>query len=216
MQKKFDLTLYLVLDPVLCGGIAGLVETTRIAVANGVTTVQLRSEQPFDRKDWYNAALALKEVLSTTPVPLLINDQVDIAMAVQADGVHVGQSDLPVEVVRQLIGTEKIVGLSVSNQAQMQAVPWSQIDYMGIGPIFPTTSKGDAAPVLGVQQLQQLVCTKHRPAVAIGGINGSNVESVLHSGVEGVAVISAICGQPDVGQATQQLLRKISHARAGN
>ncbi|MCT6882425.1 MAG: thiamine phosphate synthase, partial [Snodgrassella alvi] len=147
MQKQLDLTLYLVLDPVLCGGIAGLVETTRIAVANGVTTVQLRSEQPFDRKDWYNAALALKKVLSTTPVPLLINDQVDIAMAVQADGVHVGQSDLPVEVVRQLIGSEKIVGLSVSNQAQMQAVPWSQIDYLGIGPIFPTSSKGDAAPV---------------------------------------------------------------------
>lgn len=214
MQKQLDLTLYLVLDPVLCGGIAGMVQTTQLAVANGVTAVQLRSEQAYDRRDWYQAALALKEVLAETTVPLLINDQVDVAMAVQADGVHVGQSDLPVDVVRKLIGTEKMIGLSVSNASQMQSVPWEQVDYLGIGPIYPTNSKGDAAPVLGVEQLQKLVQSKQCPAVAIGGINRSNITQVMQTGVDGVAVISAICAQPDVGVATQQLLQQIRQAQS--
>lgn len=214
MQKQLDLTLYLVLDPVLCGGIAGMVQTTQVAVANGVTAVQLRSEQAYDRRDWYQAALALKEVLAETTVPLLINDQVDVAMAVQADGVHVGQSDLPVDVVRKLIGTEKLIGLSVSNASQMQSVPWEQVDYLGIGPIYPTNSKGDAAPVLGVEQLQKLVQSKQCPAVAIGGINRSNITQVMQTGIDGVAVISAICAQPDVGAATQQLLQQIRQAQS--
>ncbi len=214
MQKQLDLTLYLVLDPVLCGGIAGMVQTTQLAVANGVTAVQLRSEQAYDRRDWYQAALALKEVLAETTVPLLINDQVDVAMAVQADGVHVGQSDLPVDVVRKLIGTEKMIGLSVSNASQMQSVPWEQVDYLGIGPIYPTNSKGDAAPVLGVEQLQKLVQSKQCPAVAIGGINRSNITQVMQTGIDGVAVISAICAQPDVGAATQQLLQQIRQAQS--
>lgn len=214
MQKQLDLTLYLVLDPVLCGGIAGMVQTTQVAVANGVTAVQLRSEQAYDRRDWYQAALALKEVLADTTVPLLINDQVDVAMAVQADGVHVGQSDLPVDVVRKLIGTEKLIGLSVSNASQMQSVPWAQVDYLGIGPIYPTNSKGDAAPVLGVEQLQKLVQSKQCPAVAIGGINRSNITQVMQTGIDGVAVISAICAQPDVGAATQQLLQQIRQAQS--
>lgn len=213
MQKRLDLTLYLVLDPVTCGGIAGLVETTKIAVANGVTAVQLRSEHAFDRKDWYTAALALKEVLAETTVPLLINDQVDVALAAQADGVHVGQRDLPVAVVRQLIGSKKILGLSVSNQAQMQAVPWEQVDYIGIGPVYPTKSKGDAAPVLGISQLQTLIQSKQCPAVAIGGINNGNIEAVIQTGIEGVAVISAICGQPNISQATQQLVKEIQQAK---
>ncbi len=214
MQKQLDLTLYLVLDPVLCGGIAGMVQTTQLAVANGVTAVQLRSEQAYDRRDWYQAALALKEVLAETTVPLLINDQVDVAMAVQADGVHVGQSDLPVDVVRKLIGTEKLIGLSVSNASQMQSVPWEQVDYLGIGPIYPTNSKSDAAPVLGVEQLQKLVQSKQCPAVAIGGINRSNITQVMQTGIDGVAVISAICAQPDVGAATQQLLQQIRQAQS--
>lgn len=214
MQKQLDLTLYLVLDPVLCGGIAGMVQTTQLAVANGVTAVQLRSEQAYDRRDWYQAALALKEVLAETTVPLLINDQVDVAMAVQADGVHIGQSDLPVDVVRKLIGTEKLIGLSVSNASQMQSVPWEQVDYLGIGPIYPTNSKGDAAPVLGVEQLQKLVQSKQCPAVAIGGINRSNITQVMQTGIDGVAVISAICAQPDVGAATQQLLQQIKQAQS--
>ena len=113
MKKQLDLTLYLVLDPLLCGGIDGMVTTTKIAVENGVTAVQLRSEQKYSGKNWYDAAQALKEVLSSTQVPLFINDHVDIALAIDADGVHIGQSDLPVDVTRRLIGTDKWLGLSV-------------------------------------------------------------------------------------------------------
>ena len=173
MNKRLDLSLYLVLDPILCGGITGMVETTKIAVANGVTAVQLRSEHEFSGKNWYYAALALKEALSDTRVPLFINDHVDIALAIDADGVHIGQSDLPVDVTRKLIGNDKWLGFSVANRQQLNEVPWQLVDYIGIGPIYPTTTKQDAAPAMGMPQLTQLVKLKQRPAVAIGGINAT-------------------------------------------
>lgn len=213
MQKKLDLTLYLVLDPALCGGIGGMVDTTKIAVANGVTAVQLRSEQELTGKDWYKAALALKEALSQTSVPLLINDHVDIALAVDADGVHVGQNDLPVDAARRLIGKNKWLGLSVSNQQQLETVPWQSVDYIGIGPIYPTSTKKDASAALGIEQLTQLVKTKHCPAVAIGGIDITKVTEVMQTGIEGVAVVSAICGQANIEQATTSLINKIHQAR---
>lgn len=213
MNKLLDLSLYLVLDPILCGGITGMVETTKIAVANGVTAVQLRSEHEFSGKNWYYAALALKEVLSDTRVPLFINDHVDIALAIDADGVHIGQSDLPVDVTRKLIGNDKWLGFSVANRQQLNEVPWQLVDYIGIGPIYPTTTKQDAAPAIGMPQLIQLVTLKQRPAVAIGGINANNATPILQSGIEGIAVVSAICGQKDIQQATLSLLEKIQQAK---
>ncbi|WP_392558404.1 thiamine phosphate synthase [Orbus mooreae] len=213
MQKRLDLSLYLVLDPSLCGGIEGMVNTTRVAVENGVTAVQLRAESPFHRKDWYTAALALKQVLISTSVPLIINDNVDIALAADVDGVHIGQNDLPVSVVRKLIGNNKILGLSVSNEQELSAVPWSAINYLGVGPIFPTTSKKNAAPALGINQFAQLIKNKKCPAVGIGGINATNICDVIQTGIDGVAVVSAICGQEDIKSATQQLVAKIIHAK---
>ncbi|MCX8655860.1 thiamine phosphate synthase [Gilliamella sp. B2894] len=209
MKKQLDLSLYLVLDPMLCGGIKGMIETTKIAVANGVTAVQLRSEHDFSGKDWYHTALALKELLNDTTVPLLINDHVDIALAVDADGVHIGQSDLPVDVARKLIGDDKWLGFSVANRQQLNAVPWQLVDYIGIGPIYPTTTKQDAEPAIGMPQLSQLVNLKQCPAVAIGGINTNNATQILQTGIEGIAVVSAICGQKNVQQSTLLLLEKI-------
>ncbi|OTQ30306.1 thiamine phosphate synthase [Gilliamella apicola] len=213
MNKRLDLSLYLVLDPILCGGINGMVETTKIAVANGVTAVQLRSEHEFSGKNWYYAALALKEALSDTRVPLFINDHVDIALAIDADGVHIGQSDLPVDVTRKLIGNNKWLGFSVANRQQLDEVSWQLVDYIGIGPIYPTTTKQDAAPAMGMPQLTQLVKLKQCPAVAIGGINMNNATSVLQSGIEGIAVVSAICGQKNIQQATLSLLEKVQQAK---
>ena len=213
MNKRFDLSLYLVLDPILCGGINGMVETTKIAVANGVTAVQLRSEHEFSGKNWYYAALALKEALSDTRVPLFINDHVDIALAIDADGVHIGQSDLPVDVTRKLIGNNKWLGFSVANRQQLDEVSWQLVDYIGIGPIYPTTTKQDAAPAMGMPQLTQLVKLKQCPAVAIGGININNATPVLQSGIEGIAVVSAICGQKNIQQATLSLLEKVQQAK---
>ncbi|OCG11485.1 thiamine-phosphate diphosphorylase [Gilliamella sp. wkB292] len=213
MKKQLDLTLYLVLDPQLCGGIQGMLNTTKIAIENGVTTVQLRSEQELSGKDWYHAAMQLKHLLKDTPVPLLINDHVDIALAIDADGVHIGQRDLPVAVTRQLIGANKWLGFSVSNQQQLDAVEWKLVDYLGIGPIFPTSTKKDAASAIGTAQLAELVKLKQCPAVAIGGIGLSNVIEVIKTGIEGVAVVSAICGQADIANASQSLLTKIQQAR---
>ena len=213
MNKRLDLSLYLVLDPILCGGINGMVETTKIAVANGVTAVQLRSEHEFSGKNWYYAALALKEALSDTHVPLFINDHVDIALAIDADGVHIGQSDLPVDVTRKLIGNNKWLGFSVANRQQLDEVSWQLVDYIGIGPIYPTTTKQDAAPAMGMPQLTQLVKLKQCPAVAIGGININNATPVLQSGIEGIAVVSAICGQKNIQQATLSLLEKVQQAK---
>ncbi|NUF50295.1 thiamine phosphate synthase [Gilliamella sp. ESL0250] len=213
MKKQLDLTLYLVLDPLLCGGISGMVNTTKIAVKNGVTAIQLRSEKELAGKDWYQAALALKEILSDTPVPLFINDHVDIALAIKADGVHIGQSDLPADVTRQLIGKDKWLGLSISNRQQLDTTPWQLIDYIGIGPIFPTTTKKDATAALGIEQLTKLVALKQRPAVAIGGIDEKNVTNVIQTGIDGVAIVSAICGKKDIQQATLSLINKIKQVK---
>ncbi|OCG41794.1 thiamine phosphate synthase [Gilliamella sp. Bif1-4] len=213
MKKQLDLTLYLVLDPLLCGGINGMVNTTKIAVSNGVTAIQLRSEREFSGKDWYYAALALKEALSDTSVPLFINDHVDIALAVDADGVHIGQSDLPVDVARQLIGKDKWLGLSVTNQQQLEAVSWQKVNYIGIGPIFPTITKKNATVAIGTEQLTELVKLKQCPAVAIGGIDESNITNIIKTGIDGVAVVSAICGKKDIQQATLSLINKIKQAK---
>ena len=213
MKKQLDLTLYLVLDPLLCGGINGMINTTKIAVSNGVTAIQLRSEHEFSGKDWYYAALALKEALSDTFVPLFINDHVDIALAIDADGVHIGQSDLPIDVARQLIGKDKWLGLSVTNQQQLKAVPWQQVNYIGIGPIFPTITKKNATVAIGTEQLTELVKLKQCPAVAIGGIDENNITNIIQTGIDGVAVVSAICGKKDIQQATLSLINKIKQVK---
>ncbi|MEI7432417.1 MAG: thiamine phosphate synthase, partial [Betaproteobacteria bacterium] len=127
--NTIDLSLYLVLDPELCGGPAEMVRTARLAAENGATVVQLRAPQ-WKKRQWLETARELKAVLAPLGVPLIINDQVDVALAVDADGVHVGQADLPVAETRRLIGPGKILGLSVSNAEQLAAVP-EGVDYLG-------------------------------------------------------------------------------------
>ncbi|GHD62403.1 thiamine phosphate synthase [Jeongeupia chitinilytica] len=216
-MNPVNLSLYLVLDPDLCGGLDGMVATTRTAVANGVTVVQLRAPQ-WKKRQWFDAAVALKAVLAGSGVPLVINDHVDIALAVDAEGVHVGQSDLPVAEVRRLVGPDKIVGLSTSNAAQLAAVPLALIDggidYIGVGPVYPTGTKKDASPVIAPADFAAMMLAKRCPAVAIGGIALGKVAPLIRAGADGVAVVSAICGQPDVAAATQALFNEITEARA--
>lgn len=148
-MKPLDLLLYLVLDPDLCGGAEGMVRTARLAAENGATVVQLRAPN-WKKRQWLATARELKSVLEPFGVPLIINDHIDIALAVDADGVHVGQDDMPVADVRRLIGPDKWLGLSVTNAVQMAEVPYELVDYLGIGPVYPTGTKSDAAPVVGV------------------------------------------------------------------
>lgn len=201
----FDLSLYLVLDPQMCGGLDKMVETVKEAIANGVTFVQLRSEVEIDKGLWYKAAVALKPILKAHHIPFVINDHVDVALAVDADGVHIGQKDLPATVVRKLLGEEKIIGLSVGSVEELKVVNFTVVDYVGVGPVFATTTKKDARPALGLDGLKAIVKAHACKKVAIGGINASNAESVMSTGVDGIAVVSAICGQEDVADATTQL-----------
>jgi thiamine-phosphate pyrophosphorylase len=208
-----DLSLYLVLDPDLCGDADGLVATAKLAAANGASVVQLRAPK-WNKRQWLATAIELKAALAPYAVPLVINDQVDVALAIDADGVHVGQSDLPAEVVRALIGPEKILGLSVSDAAELAAVPCGIVDYLGIGPVFATATKTDAAPPTGVEDFASLARNCALPVVAIGGIGLGRCAPLVACGAAGVAVVSAICGQADPAAATRALRREIESAKA--
>lgn len=210
-RTQFDLSLYLVLDPELCGGIAGMVATVYEAVENGVTCVQLRSEKDVNKRYWYEAGMMLKAVLEDYNVPLIVNDHVDVALAIDADGVHIGQNDLPAEAVRRMLGPNKILGLSVGSVNELNAVKLHDVDYVGVGPVFATTTKQDARPAMGVEGLASIVASRAIPKVAIGGIHESNVQSVMATKVNGVAVVSAICGQSNVGTATRKLMTLIGN-----
>ena len=205
--NPIDLSLYLVLDPDLCGSPAEMVRTARLAAENGATVVQLRAPK-WKKRQWLETARELKAVLAPFGVPLIINDQVDIALAVDAEGVHVGQADLPVAETRRLIGPHKILGVSVSNAAELAAVP-DGVDYVGIGPVYPTGTKLDAAAETGLPLFAEMVAAARWPVVAIGGINADNCAPLVRAGAKGVAVVSAICGQGDPGRATFLLLEKI-------
>ncbi|MEG2154194.1 MAG: thiamine phosphate synthase [Burkholderiaceae bacterium] len=207
MKPTLDLSLYLVLDPELCGGLEGMVATARAAAENGASVVQLRAPH-WKKRQWVAAATRLKATLDPLQVPLIINDHIDVALLVDAAGVHVGQQDIHPQHARTLIGPHKWLGLSVSNAAQMDAVVPAGLDYLGVGPVFVTGTKLDAAPVIGIETFAALMRAKPLPVVAIGGIGLGRVAPLLAAGADGVAVISAICGQSDPAAATRQLRRE--------
>lgn len=208
-MRTLDLSLYLVLDPDLCGGPAGMVRTARLAAENGVTVVQLRAPR-WKKKQWLSAARELKAALSPLGVPLIVNDQIDVALAADADGVHVGQDDLPAAEARRLIGPDRRLGVSVSDFSELAAVPESGVDYIGIGPVFPTGTKSDAGAALGIDGFGKLAAAAAWPAVAIGGVKAGHCAALLAAGARGVAVVSAICGQPDPARAAAGLARSIA------
>jgi thiamine-phosphate pyrophosphorylase len=211
MKKSFDLSLYLVLDPDLCQAI-GMVETARLAVSGGVTMVQLRDKH-VDTGRMIETGRALKATLAGTGVPLIVNDDVEAAIAIGAEGLHVGQDDISAEAARALIGPDMILGLSV--QTGKEAIPADAtfVDYAGIGPVFPTSTKPEHAPAIGFEGLRKLVGISSVPSVAIGGIKAEHVAPALAAGAAGVAVVSAICGEPDPKAAAEHLMREIRKAR---
>jgi len=197
----FDLSLYLVTDAALCGD-AGLEQTVEAAVKGGVTIVQLRDKHASD-EHMVAQAKRLKALLAGTGVPLIINDRLNVALESQADGLHVGQSDAAVQAARRLLGEQAIIGLSINTLAQLQAAPIELLDYVGIGPVFATVSKQDHAQPIGFGGLASLVKACPLPNVAIGGLKAEHTSAVQRAGANGLAVISAICGQPDPYQAAR-------------
>jgi len=176
-------------------------------VAGGVTAVQLRDPAATARQ-LCRAAAELLEVLAGTGVPLLINDRVDVAMAVGAQGVHLGQSDLPPAAARQLAGDGFIIGWSVTEPGQLRALEGlapGTVDYLGVGPVYATATKPDAATPIGVTGIGEVCRHSPLPVVGIGGIDATNAGAVIHAGAVGVSVISAICGAADAEAAARAL-----------
>lgn len=189
-----------------------IVDVVLAAVRGGVTAVQLR------RKDdaagaFVEEARALVEVLRPLGIPLIVNDRVDVALAADADGVHVGQRDLSVADVRRIGGEQLLVGLSVTSMDDARAVPACGVDYAGVGPVFATASKPDAAPPLGVDGTRAVCSLLSVPCVAIGGVGIDNIDAVLATGVAGVAVISAICAAASPHAAAGELSERIARRR---
>ena len=205
-----DLSLYLVLDPILCAE-KGMVQTAIDAVEGGATVVQLRAPD-WKKRAFFDCAVELKKALKPYGVPLIINDHVDVAIAVDADGVHVGQKDLPASVVRAMIGKDKILGLSVSNVQEAIDCDTSIVDYIGIGPIYTTSTKPDAAPPMGLGGFATAAAHCSLPNVAIGSVKAKDIEPLAKAGCNGIAVVSAICGQADVKKAAFDLKTAWNHA----
>lgn len=204
---KLDLSLYLVLDPVQCGGHARALEVTRAALDGGVTTVQLRAPE-WHKRAWLELASDLLPLTRQYGVPLIINDHVDVALASGADGVHIGQNDLPPDVARKLLGARALIGLSVSNDEQVDHANTlgAMIDYVGVGPVFDTPTKPDASAACGIDGLAVLCARSVHPTVAIGGIQLHNAADVKRARPGGIAVVSAICTAVDPRLAAQRLL----------
>ena len=204
-MKREDLRLYLVTDSGLSLG-RPLEEVVREAVEGGVTMVQLREKEASTR-DFVELALRLKPLCQEAGVPLIINDRIDVALAVGADGVHIGQSDMPYEVARRLLGPDKIIGLSVENFEDLEVANGLDVDYVGISPVYGTPTKTDTAEPFGLEGLRRAVELSAHPTVAIGGMNASTIGAVMGVGTDGVAVVSAICSAPSPREAAEELKR---------
>ena len=210
---KDALKLYLVTDRSLSLG-RPLEDIVAKAVDGGVTMVQLR-EKDTDTGEFVKLARRLLAVLKPLNIPLIINDRVDVALAVDADGVHIGQSDMAYEDVRRLIGKDKIIGLSVENFKDIEIANTLDVDYIGISPVFGTPTKTDTAEPFGLDGLRKAVALSIHPTVAIGGMNKDSAKDVMLTGCDGIAVVSAICSASSPYIAAKELSDLI-HSNYGN
>lgn len=201
-MKNLDLSLYLVTDK--SDDVEKFLKTIEEAIKGGVNVVQIR-EKTADTLDFYNLALKVKEITTKYDVPLIINDRVDIALAIDADGVHVGQSDMPCDVTRRLIGEDKILGVSAATVDEARKAEKDGADYIGTGAVFPTATKDDA-PSVTKTQLKEVVGSVNIPVVAIGGINLENASQLNDTGIAGLSVVSAIMSSDNPKKSSEKLL----------
>ncbi|MDZ7316918.1 MAG: thiamine phosphate synthase [candidate division KSB1 bacterium] len=210
-MKAEQLELYLVTDRKLAAG-RPLTQLVEEAIQGGVTMVQLR-EKECSTREFLALAEEIHALCRRAGVPLLINDRLDIALAVDAEGVHVGQSDMPAEIARKLLGKDKIIGLSVESVEDALAAQHLPVDYLGVSPIYLTPTKTDLTHQLGLEGLRAIRAVSSLPLVGIGGLHAGNAGDVIRAGADGVAVVSAICAAETPRAAAEELRRAIREAK---
>ncbi|WP_088012402.1 thiamine phosphate synthase [Gottfriedia acidiceleris] len=201
-KSKIDYKLYLVTDRDVLGS-RDLVQSVEEAIKGGTTIVQIR-EKNCSSLDFYKIAMQVKEVTSKYNVPLIINDRLDIALAIKADGLHIGQEDLPLSVARKIVGDDMIIGVSARTLEEAMLAQEQGADYVGIGSVYPTSTKLDAK-YLTLDELRSIREAVKIPIVGIGGINEENVSELIETNIDGVAIVSAILGKEDIKLAAEHL-----------
>ncbi len=207
-----DYSLYLVTDRSLSRGRSTL-EVVRQAVAGGVSCVQLR-EKHCSTREFIDQARALQPLLKDRRIPLIINDRLDVALAVEADGVHLGQQDMAIADARKIAGRALVIGISVESVGDAIRAEQQGADYLGVSPVFATPTKTDTAPPLGLEGIRQIRRAVVIPIVGIGGVNLRSAASVLGAGADGIAVVSAIVSADDPKQAAVELRKIIADSAA--
>jgi len=205
---KLDLRLYAIIDPERAGG-HGIADLARSVAAGGATLVQLRDKHS-ETSAMIGRALAIKAALATFKVPFVVNDRVDVALAVRADGVHIGQDDMTAADARALLGPKAIIGLSIETIAEAEAAPVALINYAGIGGVYATSSKAQTNPPIGPKGLAIVAAALRRrspdlPVAGIAGIDAGNAAAVIGAGADGIAVISALSLASDPAAAARAL-----------
>lgn len=204
--------LYVILDPSVSPD-RSLVDVLKISAAAGAKIFQYRNKTA-SMKVAYDEALPLRKLAHELGARFIINDRCDLALAVDADGVHLGQGDLPLDLARKVMGPERLIGISTHNPAQVLTATAGQPDYLGFGPVFKPGSKSDHDPVVGIEGLKAIRSLTPLPIFAIGGITLHDVEEVIHAGADGVALISAILKAPDIRQAVTDFVSRLSSPTA--
>jgi thiamine-phosphate pyrophosphorylase len=211
MRQRPDLSLVLVTDRTLAAG-RSLDDVVRAAVRGGVTAVQLR-EKDCSTRQFLEIGRSVQEACRSLGVPFIVNDRADLALVLKADGIHIGQDDLPPRDARRLLGPDAVIGLSVETLEQALAAEADDVDYLGISPIFATPTKPDTRGEWDLAGLSKLRRLTRRDLVAIGGINPENAGAVIEAGADGIAVVSAICAAADPERAARDLRKAVDGAR---
>ena len=206
-----DLSLYLVTDRTLSRDRTTL-DIVQAGVAGGVTCVQLR-EKSGSTREFIQEALSIRELLRSRGVPLIINDRIDVAQAVAADGVHLGQNDMPLAMARAISAGRMIIGISAESLEDAVAAEAGGADYIGLSPIYDTPTKTDTAPALGLEELARIRKRVQIPLVGIGGLSRDNISAVISHGADGAAVVSAVVSAGDPCSAARELRSVIDRAR---
>jgi thiamine-phosphate pyrophosphorylase len=209
VMKPIDWRLCLIADTEAAGD-RSLVSIIREAVEAGATLVQVRGKK-LSTRQFLNLALAASEFLKSRDIPLIINDRIDIALACDADGVHLGQEDLPLPFARKILGEKRLIGISVNTIKEAEEAEAKGASYLGVGPIYDTSSKEELRTILHLEGLRNIRKKVKIPILAVGGIQAENARDIISSGADGIAVISALMASNDIAKATRRLLQAVGN-----